>query len=249
MRRSKHVERVGCAAAIAVKAVSLTILCGYLVVTALYLAPMNPLKPHVQPLLSRTVGHYMAQNWSLFAPTPASDNLVLEAAFLTRADRNDVARRGFASIEPSAWVDLTTPLVAGFHANRLSGLDRFSRPADGAARQALTGSTELRQWSDACKHGDQAACLVLNEQSLRYREGGIVALQRIASAACGDIVGDCAAITHVALRLRLEKPIPWSQRHTTTSREVEYRDLGIHTRIDGLLAPRLYEPHDRRTET
>ncbi len=240
MQRRPLISSVRRGGTVLIKAASLVILATYFALALLYLAPMNPLKPTMQGTLMRTVGHYMAQNWSLFAPNPASQNLVLEAVYLSRDQRRQLARHGLQSMEDVVWIDLTSPLIHEFHRNRLSGSDRFSRPADSAMRQALAGGVDLLPWSRACRGGDTASCLVLEDQAQLYRQAGISSLRTIASAACLDLHDDCSRRTHVALRVRTELPVPWSRRHSDDARETTSETLGVFPIQRGLAQPGLF---------
>jgi hypothetical protein len=62
--------------------------------TLVYVAPINPIKIALQPILHNTIGHYFGQNWSFFAPNPISSNMSLMVRPLNRGEmtlaKNDV---------------------------------------------------------------------------------------------------------------------------------------------------------------
>ena len=204
--------------------------------TVLYVMPVNPIKPSIQPLLAATIGTYFPQNWNLFAPNPVSSDL----AFLVLPLTASMAREAAEGRMPSeGWYDLSTPLWEHFQQNRLTAYDRLARPQASGIRMFLNGGSQLAPWAEACRKGDDDACELFEERLTSARALARTFLVRIASAFCNDIVPHRADVTFVALRMRERTSVPWSLRYTSERTE-RLLDLGVHPIDRGVVAPGLY---------
>ena len=221
MSRRVHFNRV-------VRALSAVALGSYFLSVAVHLAPMNPMTPHTHEETAKSVGRYMSQNWSLFAPTPATSNLTLEAAYLDLAQLREVRKRGASHLETMRWHDLTSPLIANFHGNRISGSDRTLRPMQGHVRAYLSGGGALQSLRSACESGHEESCVVANELTVVGRQESAQQLARIASAACSAFEPECEEQSHVVLRIRIQSARPWSKRHSDETRATDTVSVGIH---------------------
>jgi len=79
----------------------------HLAMTALHVAPVNPLKVEHERLVSSWIGPVFEQNWKLFAPDP----IAIDQGLLVRS-RDAAGSEG-------AFVDVTTPFLEKKHHNLL----------------------------------------------------------------------------------------------------------------------------------
>ena len=219
---------------------SLAVLVVHFALTLIYVSPINPVKIAMQPIVYGTIGFYFAQNWSFFAPNPISSNNI----FLVRP----ITRQELASLNPDAlpednWYDLTSPLWERFQRNRFSAYERLSRPQSNGMRMYLGGGPELGPWMDACQKGDMAACRFYETQMDFYRQRATELLARIASGFVGEFLGHNPDIVAVALRIRTQTVVPWSQRHTGVP-AVKDLDLGVHDLVANVATSGMY-PHGK----
>lgn len=211
----------------------LTVLAVHVGLTAAYNMPFNPLKIQLQPVLARTVGTFFPQNWNLFAPSPVNSDYALLARPLTSLEYETFVRTG--SLPSIDWFDLSTPLWSSFQENRLSAYDRIARPQTNALRVYLIGSFDLVPFHDACVKGDESACVFVAEQTAALREFRSVFLARVASSFCNARGPSCADATYVALRGRITRAVPWSQRYTGAPTVVD-AEVGVFE-IDRRVVP------------
>src|SRR5439155_3562215 len=199
-------------------------LLGHFALTVAYLMPPNPLKVSWRPLLEATIGTYLEQDWSLFAPSPRSSDQALLARPLTRAEVAEIPTRGLPT---DGWYDLSTPLQAGFEDNRFSAYERLSRPQYRAVVSYLVGNPALAPWQQSCQRGDPASCAVYDERLRVARSAAATLLARIGSAFYQDVAPPGEDVSHVALRVREIRRVPWEERYAPrqVTQDVE---LGVY---------------------
>jgi hypothetical protein len=204
--------------------------------TLVYVAPINPIKIALQPILHNTIGHYFGQNWSFFAPNPISSNMSLMVRPLNRGEmtlaKNDV-------LPKDGWYDLTAPMWERFQHNRFSAYERLSRPQSNGLRMYLNGGPELTPWMEACKKGDADSCRYYEEQMVIYREKAVELLTRIASGFAQEVSDPRPDLAGVALRIRVQNVAPWSQRFTAIP-EVRDTDLGVYPLVPNVAQSGLF---------
>lgn len=197
-------------------------LTAHILLTLAYVMPMNPVKTPLKPLLDRTINTYFQQNWSLFAPNPVSSDTTLLARPLSRAEVAALRKQG---LPKDGWYDLSMPLWTRFQQNRFSAYDRLVRPATNSIRSH--GGSDLGPWWDACRKGDKTACKYYEARLRDAREKSGRVLAKIGSAFCKDVARPGQEISHVALRVRETKSVPWSKRYTGKP-VTEDRNLGVY---------------------
>jgi hypothetical protein len=79
--------------------------------TALFVAPLNPIKLEWGDEIACYMTPYFEQNWSLFAPNPISE----ERGMLVRARVTDVD----GTIRTTPFADITNPAIEAVHGNRV----------------------------------------------------------------------------------------------------------------------------------
>ena len=219
-----------------VRTSSLSLLFLHFALTVIYVAPINPIKIALQPIVYGTIGQYFAQNWSFFAPNPISSNISLLVRPLGPAE----AKLDSHDLSAGEWYDLTSPFWSRFQRNRFSAYERLSRPQANAMRMYLGGSPELAPWLDACHKGDLDACRFYEREMQIYREHALEVLLRIASGFVRESFSNQSGFTHVALRVRSEIAVPWSQRYHGKP-AVSDMDLGIYPIVDGIASSGIYQ--------
>jgi hypothetical protein len=216
------------------------LLLGHFALTVAYLAPPNPIKARMQPMLDATIGTYFEQNWSLFAPNPRSSDEALLARLLTAGEVAEIPTRG---LPQDGWYDLSSPLYMAFEQNRFSAHDRLSRPQYRAIIAYLLGDPSLRLWQQSCARGDRASCSVYEQRLDLARRRARELLVRIGSAFYYDIARPGDSVTHIALRAREGRRVPWSERDTR-GRQTQDVDLGVYPLDSYVRAAGLYRRGD-----
>lgn len=208
----------------ALKAMTLMWLVVHFLLTTLYLMPLNPIKIYLRPLLDATIGTYFAQNWSLFAPNPVSDDLSVLVHPLTEAQVQSLSD---GRLPTQGWYNISDPLWQKFQGNRFSAYDRMARTQTSSVRRVLNGGIELMPIHTACEKGDEDACADYQERLKTAREGASNLLVKVASAFTKDLHGANSGYEYIAIRVRVTKGVPWSERHTgePTSEDLE---IGIY---------------------
>jgi hypothetical protein len=223
---------------IVVRAGSASVLVAFLALTAVFNTPVNPLKIELQPAVIATIGTYFPQNWSLFAPDPLSDDYEL---LIRPLSRDEAARFAAVGVLPEkGWVDLSGPLWERFQENRFSAYDRLARPITNGLRDYFAGSTFLATFVEACRKGDTDACAYVSRQRTLAHDLRGPYLARIASGYCNGVHAG-SACEFVALRARITRSVPWSERDTGKP-EIWGLDLGVFpiersARSSGVFAP------------
>lgn len=196
-----------------VKVISLGILAVHLLLTALYVLPPNPIKVPVSGLLDMTIGWYARQNWSLFAPNPVSQNQQLLAKCLEYDGVKDELKAEAERRETAGWADMSSPFWTSFQNNRFSAYGRLVRPQTNSIRAYLSGGSALASFADSCnRKNDQEACEIYQKGLAETRKSTETILQKIGSVFCREYAPE-AAISYVALRVRVSSTVPWSERH------------------------------------
>lgn len=181
--------------------------------------PMNPIKVRMLPLLDSTIGTFFAQNWSLFAPNPVSQDFMLLVQPLQDSTRS--------RLKDNQWFNLSSPYWDRFHSNRFSAYDRLARSQSSALRSAMTGDPSLASLLEACNNKDTLACSSYRKLFAAIRIVQKEKLIRISSAFCNDlpILRNHA---YVAIRIRVISFPPWSKRNGEENEETKDYDIGIH---------------------
>lgn len=231
------------------RAVSLLFVGGHFVLTLLYVAPTNPVKAELQPLIRSTIGTYFPQNWRLFAPDPIQNSYSLLVHPLRSddlpnveapVDHEDLENSKISEMLPEkGWYDLSKPAWDAFQRDRFAaGYDRLSRPQWNAILIYLRGGTGLSPWRRACRLGDSISCKFLFSRLEQDRRHARSMLVDIASAFCKDIhvASEC---DRVALRIREIRAVPWSERWEGQPEVVDY-DVGVFEVNERVASPGLY---------
>jgi len=214
-------------ARVAVKVTATLALACHLLLTAVYVLPDNPVKAHLLPLLNATIDVYARQTWNLFAPNPISTDFIVLARCLNASVDSGEVEALLATDESGGWADLSQPLWQGFQSQRFAAYDRLARPFTATVRTYINGGTGLNRWRSAClDKGDKAACEIYDNGVTRARDASVPKLRRLGSAFCNEVAPGSLA---VALRARVESPVPWSRRFDPTfAPETNDVSLGIH---------------------
>lgn len=204
MHRSvNHSIRIVAAAAVAT----------HLALTVAYNMPANPARQAITPILDGYIGQYFAQNWRLFAPNPASNNLSVVTTCLESAEYEafaDSPPESVALALEDRWVDITKPLILGHQRSRLSAYDRLGRAQIAAARGATSLPLFLELTAVACRKGGEAACSKIAEVTEIWQKSAASYLARVASSYCAAVAPGSGGL---ALEIRERRAVPWSKRH------------------------------------
>jgi hypothetical protein len=207
----------------AAKAFSALVVALYLSLTVIYVTPLTPVQRQLHPILQDTVDEFFSQNWSLFAPSPMAENYTL----LVRPMAGVPGESGDSlRVLKEGWYNLSEPLWERFQQNRFSAYGRVARPQSNAVRQYITGGYNLRHLSEACDQGDEEACSTYRKQMGKARERAAGRMARVASAFCKDIGLPKSRCTHVAVRIRIDTPPPWSKRYSDRD-STRYYNVGV----------------------
>ena len=175
-------------------AVCTALLATYFISTFLYLTPPNPIKARHLAAILRIELPFFSQNWHLFAPNPVRTNQIL-------------AGRCRAGAYVTPWKDLTTPLVAGHHRNRLSPMGKLVRPTQDALYLILGRSFD--EWRPlVCKRFPTHETCRNNPGRQKAWDLGTYVVQRVVSASCTGVPG----VQRVQARILVHEPPPWSRR-------------------------------------
>lgn len=112
-----------------IRSITLALLLLYFLLTFVYVAPPNPLRDTMAPMLDITIGTYFPQDWNLFAPVPRTADLALLVRPLTNDEFKTIRTRGLPS---NGWYNISAPLWVQFQNNRFSAYNKLGRPADQA---------------------------------------------------------------------------------------------------------------------
>jgi hypothetical protein len=175
------------------------LVAGYVVNTALYLAPPNPLTLRVLPVVMAIQHPWFSQNWHLFAPSPIRSNILLTV-------RCRVGDR----ITP--WHDPMSPWLAAHHRSRLSPMGKLLRLPMNAMFMVLGRTSDDWRHLLCRRTPDAPPCRETDPGMRRQREVGLLVLRRIASATCDRLAGPARADA-VQPRILIHDPPPWSRRH------------------------------------
>jgi hypothetical protein len=242
-----HVRRI---AKITTKTITLIGAAGFIVLTAFYCTPLNPLKMRLSDSVSRLFSGYFSQNWRLFAPEPLAANddfhvRCISGPALSAA--GDVSSDNSPSTPSSSladkgndgdWRDVTRPLWNAFHRHRLSSYDRLARPINTAIRRYVSGDEGVRPYIQDCQRGEKAACDRVDAAMSAAKNQTRVFLARIASAYCAD-VNPSKSLSHVALRIVRRPANPWSKRFDGPAPSI-YEELGTFPFDTEVVAPGIY---------
>lgn len=196
-----------------IRIVAASAVATHLALTVAYNMPANPARQAITPILDGYIGQYFAQNWRLFAPNPASNNLSVVTACLEPGEYEEFAdapRDSVASALEGRWVDITRPLVLGHQRSRLSAYDRLGRAQIAAARGATSLPLFLELTAVSCRKGGEAACSKILEVTEFWQKSAADYLARVASSYCAAVAPGSAGL---ALEIRERRAVPWSKRH------------------------------------
>lgn len=130
--------------------------CGHLALTWLYNSPDNIAKITYDRQITGYFGQMLYQNWSFFAPNPIDQDTSL------------YARARDLDGKQTAWVDVTGPLLADLHRNRLSSYEFISTSVMNAVLAAHNDLSTRRS-----RHDTSGAMSQYHFRSL-YRTGASV---------------------------------------------------------------------------
>jgi hypothetical protein len=206
-------------------------LVGHFSLTALYVMPDNPLSESLQPLLRATIGRYFEQNWALFAPNPRESNLALLARPLTPDEVAALPATGWPS---DGWYDLSTPMWERFQYNRFTPDERLTRPQAEAIVAYMRAIDDLEPLQRACQDGSAPACAYYEQRARSALAEPAQVLAAVASAYCRQALDGCPAASHIALRVRETRPVPWEARDLGRPAVLDV-DLDVYP-LDGQVA-------------
>jgi hypothetical protein len=189
------IDRVVAGATIIVMAIALSIYVGN---TVLYLTPPNPVKARWLPVITALAHPFFVQNWHLFGPDPIRVNYVLAVQCRTRDGVSD-------------WHDVTQPMVAHHHQNRLTAVGRIMRVHQNAIRVFL--GLDPDEWRPLACRQDPASPLCRRQRPVdeRRREVGLRLLRAAAHETCEAQLGPDRAEA-LRMRILMHTPPPWSRR-------------------------------------
>jgi hypothetical protein len=199
--------------------------------TIVYIMPLTPLKIALQPVLARTIGRYVSQNWSLFAPNPVSANQALLVKCLTKPEIELGPETG---VSDEGWHDLSAPLWRAFQNNRFTAYERLGRPQSNAIRNYLSGGLALAPWEEACQKEDRDACQFFQERLNLSREDATTLLRKVASSFCKGLTTDGADFEGVAIKIKEVQVRKWSKRYENNALVAKFVGVGaypIDTRV------------------
>ncbi|MDR7481027.1 MAG: DUF5819 family protein [Armatimonadota bacterium] len=175
------------------------LVAAYIVNTALYLAPPNPLTLRLLPVVTAVQHPWFSQNWHLFAPSPIRSNVLLT-----------VRCRAGDRITP--WYDPMTSWLAAHHRSRFTPMGKLLRLPMNAMLMVLGRTSDDWRHLLCRKVPDAPACRGADPGMQRQRQVGLRVLRRLASAACDRLVTPVRADA-VQPRILIHDPPPWSRRH------------------------------------
>jgi len=176
------------------------------------------MKIGLQPLIASTVGTYFQQNWSLFAPNPASANLSL---FIAPSKDSSVT-----AIDSLEWVDITTPLLRNYQQNRFSGYERIGRVQNGALRLYLGNDPVLPLLKRACDNGDTLSCKMYDIRWKDDQKAAVEYLQRLGSSIDNQLF-DPISKPYFVLGYKEVKATEWSERYLHKKQISNFHIIGI----------------------
>ena len=199
-----------------VKILGLLVLAVHFALTITYVMPVTPIKLKHQEVLGFTIGTFFSQSWGLFAPNPISTNQEL------------LVKCGSAD-----WVNITKPLINALQGNRFTPLGRLERMHGLAIRLYRGNFPYGLEWGKACRKGNKLACKKYKDLHAPMKKKGEEKLVKIASSYCkasGSSEGT------VAIRIRSDKAVKWSERHQTKEKEFLDIEVGVFP-IDKIVIP------------
>ncbi len=166
--------------------------------TLLYLTPPNPVKAQWLPVITALAHPFFVQNWHLFGPDPIRVNYVLAVQCRTRE-------------AVSEWHDVTQPMVARHHQNRLTPVGRVMRVHQNAIRIFL--GLDYDEWRPlACRQDPNSPmCRRHRPADERRREIAIRLLRAAARQTCEARLGPNRTQA-LRMRILMHTPPPWSRR-------------------------------------
>lgn len=210
----------------------------HFVMTFIYVMPVTPIKLEHQRLLNATIGTFFPQNWSLFAPNPLSRN----ESLLVMCIPENAPISTIESLPSENWEDITVPLWQGLQRNRFTAYDRLARTQGGVIRQYFGSLPELESWSESCRKGSEESCKYYEERVSEIKKIAETRMVKIASSYCK--AANSTEINQVAIRIRTDVPLTWSQRYTDTKKIID-SNVGIFPIDDTVIESGVYQAKRR----
>ncbi|KFG01942.1 hypothetical protein IQ62_04360 [Streptomyces scabiei] len=181
-------------------------------------APLSPAKIQMYPVISGYLDPYFTQNWSLFAPDPASN------------DEGIIARVKCADGTVTDYYDVTGPLIKGTQEDRFFP-SRLPRLVSTGIRQ-LNDSDDLllrlRKKQESKNVEDTETSRARGKKSKRnipltpfekrQHKNAERALSRFALTQMRDVCPAGAGPTAVQARMYVKQLPPWSQRNNSKAK-------------------------------
>lgn len=217
------------------KFLAFSILVAHFILTFIYVMPVTPIKLKHQNFLNTTIGTFFPQNWSLFAPTPISRNESILVRCLSSMDSIMESE----TLPEEGWVDVTTPLWKGLQYNRFTAYGRLERTQGNAVRQFIGSLTSLENWRKSCQKGNEKSCKFYKEKIDIARNEAKPKIIKIASSYCAEING--ANTQRVAIRIRIDSTLNWSERYSSIKKDETDLEVGIFPINKNVVKPGIYQ--------
>ncbi|WP_141732378.1 DUF5819 family protein [Oligoflexus tunisiensis] len=231
-------QRITEGIAIAGKASSAGAILALWILIFMWNTPANPLKIEMQGILNRTIGAYLNQNWSLFAPNPINNNIVLLIKPLTKAEMD---RFLFSDQQfKDGWFDVSSSLWKAMQANRLSAYDRLSRVISGTARSLVSMPSGMQYFDKLAKNGDEDVKQYIESVNEVHRMARQQMIARIGSSILMDMFPLNPEYSHFAVMIRMHKKVPWSKRYEHEAMEPETVFGGLYVFNRSVASPKIF---------
>jgi hypothetical protein len=187
--------------------------------TLLHVAPDNPFRDQVFPVVDAYMTPYFTQNWKLFAPTPEEPSKHIGV----------VCRFGASGLADTEVIDITAPHYEHLHHYRLSPSQRVIRaqvyPLTRVHPPKDMVTTAVEKLSQSDKEEDREIAKGV-EQAKDSRKAGMRLLGRVASAECDRRFPD-TQVSEVQLLYFHERAPKFSKRNQPDAKgEIASLDYG-----------------------
>lgn len=202
--------------------------------TMLYNTPMNPFKAKNLGVIQGYIGTFFPQNWSLFAPNPVDTDFEVLIKPLSQEQYDAWVSHDEVMLPEieRGWFGVLSPLYSASRQNRLIPYERLSRPLYNSLRNYLgrnqTFSELSRSIQSLPEEGEERQKLEETyEQLLKASQNESKKLiTRYLDYIAADLGLREQGYTHIVVRLRETKIVPWSKRNDE-SFEREFRESTI----------------------
>ena len=134
----------------------------------------------------------------------------------------------------TGWRDITRPLWQAMQSDRLTQLGRLERIHSNAIRQYLGTIPVSQTWLKSCKKGAKKSCDIYEKRMKMLKKEGELKLVKIASSFCNEVETE-----QVAIRIRSDEALKWSERHTAVKEHVDY-DVGVFPLDKNVISAGIY---------